>query len=122
MNTKINDRLNSLAAQLVHLRKAESDAREARIRCEELIIETQDLGESERRTIKTSNGLKLTLQSGLSYSIDPDFPGPIKRKVTQELDVKAYERIRETNPELFADLQKFVTVRPRKTSVTVATV
>lgn len=115
--------IDDLAARLAEARKNEQDARAARIEAEEAILAQFELGDSERKTVKTGNGLKLTLQTGLTYKLAkgelPDWL-PIKETVKRELDVKAYENIRETNPETAKQIAEFVTTTPKKPSVTLA--
>lgn len=113
--------IDNLAVRLSKARMAEANARDERIAVEELLIAAIGAGESERKTIKTDVGLKLVVQSGLSYKLDKDADPslvPIKQIVKNELDTKAYEHMRETDPQAFAKASQFVTVTPKKTSVT----
>lgn len=115
--------IDRLATNLANARQAEAEARAKRIEAEEAIIAQVELGESERKTLSTDNGLKITMQSGLNYKLAkgelPDWM-PIKRIEKVELDKKAYEQIRESDPATFAKLSEYVTTSPKKTSVTLA--
>jgi hypothetical protein len=115
--------INELAADLVAARSVEATAREKRIQIEEAILAQCNLGEAERRTVSTDNGLKLTLQTGLSYKLTskvlPEGVVPVKVTEKVELDVKAYEELRHTNPSGFAKASEWVVVTPKKASVTV---
>lgn len=115
--------IDELAAKLVQARHAEAEARSARVEAEEALIAQIELGEQERKTLKTDNGLKLTFQSGLSYKMAKEFDVqivPAKRTEKVELDVKAYEALRESDPAAFKTASQHVTVTPKKTSVSVA--
>ena len=117
--------IDDLAVTLANARKTEQDAREARIAAEEAIIAQVQLGESERKTLKTDNGLKLTVQTGLNYKLDSGYLEmmdcvPVKRTEKVEIDVKAYEGLRESDPRAFAAASQYVTTKPKKTSVTLA--
>ena len=111
--------IDDLAVTLANARKAEQDAREARIAAEEAIIAQVQLGESERKTLKTDNGLKLTVQTGLNYKLDSGYLEmmdcvPVKRTEKVEIDVKAYEGLRESDPRAFAAASQYVTTKPKK--------
>ena len=63
--------LEQLAAELAQARSEEALAKAKRIECEEAILaQFSDLPESGSKTVKTSNGLKLTLKTALGYKID----------------------------------------------------
>ena len=115
--------IENLASNLVHARAAESKAKADRIECEEAILAQYELAESGSQTVKTDNGLKLTLKTSLGYKIDKGAELPdsvIKETVKRELNTKAYESLRESDPMEFSRLSKMVTTTPRKPSVTVA--
>ena len=115
--------ISSLAAQLAAARSDEASARKRRIEIEEQILAQFDLGESQRMTVTTENGLKITMQTGLSYRLTKAYPEgvvPVKKTEKVELDVKAYEELRSSNPTGFEEASKFVTVTPRKPSVSLA--
>lgn len=115
--------IENLASNLVHARQAEAEAKAARIECEEAILAQYELPEAGSQTVKTGNGLKLTLKTSLGYKVDAGAvfpPALIKKTVKQELNAKAYEALRESDPMEFSRLSKMVTTTPRKPSVTVA--
>jgi len=115
--------IDDLAARLSQARIAEANAKDERIAAEEAIIAQLDLGDSERKTITTGNGLKLTIQSGMTYSVEKGADEsllPLTEKVTKALDVKEYERWRDSEPDKFAKACQFVSVKPKKTSVSVS--
>jgi hypothetical protein len=115
--------IENLASNLVHARQAEAEAKAARIECEEAILAQYELAEAGSQTVKTDNGLKLTLKTSLGYKVDAGAVFPptlIKKTVKQELNTKAYEALRESDPMEFSRVSKMVTTTPRKPSVTVA--
>tara|TARA_R110002012_G_scaffold155160_6_gene316036 strand:- start:2601 stop:2960 length:360 start_codon:yes stop_codon:yes gene_type:complete len=115
--------IEKLASNLVHARAAESQAKAARIEAEEAILAQYKLAEAGSQTVKTENGLKLTLKTSLGYKIDKgsDLPKLLVKKTEKiELNTKAYESLRESDPMEFSRVSKFVTTQPRKPSVTVA--
>lgn len=129
-------KVSELAAELVKARNEEHLARERRVKIEEQILAQFSLSESQRMTVSTENGLKLTMQTGLSYKVfdksfwkefdfapdDPRSMVPIKKTEKIELDVKAYEELRTANPAGFEVASQFVTVTPKKPSVSVAVI
>lgn len=115
--------IENLASNLVHARAAEAEAKAVRIECEEAILAQYKLAEYGSQTVKTDNGLKLTLKTSLGYKVDnkDSMPGHLLKMTTKtELNVKAYEALRESDPMEFSRLSKMVTTTPRKPSVTVA--
>ena len=115
--------IENLASNLVHARQAEAEAKAARIECEEAILAQYELTEAGSQTVKTDNGLKLTLKTSLGYKVDKgaDLPAHVIKTTTKhELNVKAYEALREADPMEFSRVSKMVTTTPRKPSVTVA--
>jgi len=117
--------VNQLALNLVNARFAEAEAKAQRIECEDAILAQFDLAESGSKTVKTDNGIKLTLKTGLSYKLDKgaDIPAHCLKVTTKtDLDVKAYEALRESDPMEFGRVSKMVTTTPRKAAVTVAVI
>ena len=115
--------IENLASNLVHARQAEAESKSARIECEEAILAQYELAEAGSQTVKTDNGLKLTLKTSLGYKIDKgaELPESVTKVTTKtELNTKAYEALRESDPMEFSRLSKMVTTTPRKPSVTVA--
>lgn len=117
--------IEQLAASLASARNDEALAKAKRIECEEAILAQYELAESGSQTVKTDNGLKLTLKTALGYKIDKgaELPESMLKVTTKtELDVKAYEALRESDPMEFSRLSKLVTTTPRKPSVTLAVI
>ena len=115
--------IENLASNLVHARAAEAEAKAVRIECEEAILAQYELAEAGSQTVKTDNGLKLTLKTSLGYKVDKkdEMPGHLLKMTTKiELNTKAYEALRESDPMEFSRISKMVTTTPRKPSVTVA--
>lgn len=113
--------IEQLATDLALARSEEALAKAKRIQCEEAILAQFELGESGSYTVKTENGLKVSMKTALSYKIDSgaDLPDSLlKRTEKVELNVKAYESLRAENPIAFADVCQHVTTTPRKPSVT----
>jgi len=117
--------IEQLAADLASARSEEALAKAKRIECEEAILAQYELAEAGSTTVKTENGLKITLKTALGYKIDKGAELPeslIKETVKRDLDVKAYEALRESDPMEFSRVSKFVTTTPRKPSVTLAVI
>ena len=117
--------IENLASDLVRARAAEAEAKAVRIECEEAILAQYELAEAGSQTVKTDNGLKLTLKTSLGYKVNVDanrheLAHVMKTTEKVELNVKAYEALRESDPMEFSRLSKMVTTTPRKPSVTVA--
>lgn len=119
--------LNELAKELYLAKRAEDKAKAKRIEIEEQIaaqVETSDRGQ---KTVDAGEGFKITVKRGLSYEADctllatllgPDAP---VKEVPAKLafDATAYEKLRETAPDLFAAAAEHVTTKPSKPSVTI---
>lgn len=87
-----------------------------------------------QKTVSLDDGAKLTVKRGLIYKADLDriedalieecrvsghhWGTPIKYKTTRELDVTGYEWYRENQPTIFSRIVDFVTVKPRKVTIT----
>lgn len=115
--------IENLASNLVHARQAEAEAKAARIEAEEAILAQYELAESGSQTVKTDNGLKLTLKTSLGYKVDKgaELPASVMKTVTKhELNAPAYEALRDSDPMEFSRVSKMVTTTPRKPSITVA--
>jgi len=122
----MSNALQKLAEELFDAKRKEEGAKKARIAVEEKIIALVP-SESAKgsKTVDTENGVKIVVTRGLSYKADID----AIRKLTAEalplkfipeayeLDEPAYEKLRESNPNLFALVAKHVTTKPKKTSV-----
>jgi len=115
--------IESLASNLVHARAAEAEAKAVRIECEEAILGQYELSEAGTQTVKTDNGLKLTLKTSIGYKVDKGatLPDCVSKTTTKvELDAKAYEALRVSDPMEFSRVAAMVTTTPRKPSVTIA--
>ena len=115
--------INQLATNLAHARSEEAKAKAARIAAENAILNQYDLADQGSQTVKTDNGLKLTLKTALNYKVDAGvrLPDCVTKTTTKtELDVKAYEGLSQSDPALFAEVARHVTTTPRKPSVTLA--
>lgn len=118
MGVEVNSDIDSLLADLALAKTNEENAKRHRIAAEEKILEQFDLSDKERKTVKGTNGLTVTMQTGLTYKLDKDFPENMPIKITKKLDEKEYEFIRAENPKVFAELSQYVTVSQKKPSVT----
>ena len=117
--------IDELAAALAAARSVEAEAKAARIAAEEAILAQYELAETGSKTVKTGNGLKLTLKTALAYKIDKGEELPeslLKRTEKVELNVKAYEALRDADPMEFGRVSKQVTTTPRKPSVSLAVI
>lgn len=115
--------IDNLASKLVLARATEAKAKENRIKCEEAILAQYKLAETGSKTVKTGNGLKLTLKTALGYKIEKGatLPDCVTKTTTKvELDANAYEALRESDPMEFSRIAKMVTTTQKKPSVTVA--
>lgn len=115
--------IEQLATDLAIARNEEALAKSKRIQCEEAILAQFELGESGSHTVKTNNGLKLTIKTSLGYKIERGAVLPdslLKRTEKIELNAKAYESLRAEDPMGFALIAENVTTTPRKPSVTLA--
>jgi hypothetical protein len=113
--------IETLAVALYDAKKAEDAAKEARVALEEEIAALVETPENGSKTV-TAGALKVTVKRGFSYKADVQAilglglaDPPLKTKI--ELNEKAYEEIRESDPGLYARISKFVTVTPRKVAV-----
>jgi len=115
--------IDTLALHLVNARTDEANAKAVRIAAEEAIIAQYETAESGSQTIKTGNGLKLTLKTGLTYKVGgiENLPDELRKETVKvTLDEKAYEALRESDPMEFDRVAQYVTTTPRKAAVTVA--
>lgn len=116
-----------LAKQLQIVRAAEENQKAKRIVIEEKIAARIPGPDRGQKTVALPDGKKITVERGFNYKVDAtgirdsfkeEFQ-PLKVKTTYELDVTAYEKYREDEPQFFDALSKFVTVTPKKISVQV---
>jgi hypothetical protein len=126
--------LSKLATELFEAKRAEDKAKAVRIECEEAIakqVKTKDNGSS---TIECGDGFKLTVKRGIIYTANVDairtelsaleIPLPLTfvpaTAPGYAFDEKAYEALRDSNPDLFSKVAKYVETKPRKVAVTLA--
>ena len=123
------EKLADLALELFNAKKAEDKAKESRINIEQEIINTVVVDENQSKTFKAGE-LKLTVKKELSYAVDQDnlfgaglisaWLESIFERVPETFKFKPsdYEKMHETNPEAFKAISPYVSVKPKKTSVT----
>jgi hypothetical protein len=125
--------LEELATKLYDAKKAEEAAKKSRIEAEDAIAAIVEGPENGSKTVKAGDSLKVTVKRGKSYKADldairnldiPDILMPVD--LTDPVPAgfafneKKYELLAEQHPETFAAIAQFVTVTPKKTSVTLA--
>lgn len=116
------ENIETLAQELYDAKRAEDAASAARIAIEERIAALVETGDNGSKTVE-AGALKVTVKRALSYKCDLEnlrliAGAPVKFVPAKPaLDEKAYEKLRETNHSLFAQVAQFVTVTPRKVSV-----
>lgn len=112
-------------AALVRAKKAEADAKAARIAAEEYVITFLSV-RPERGTAKIDGThVKGVVKFGLNYKADVygilaiEAEGLPLKKIDPyyELDEKAYEALRSSNPGLFQQVAAFVETKPAKPSI-----
>lgn len=119
--------IDELAIELFNARAAEANAKERRIQIEEAILAQTQTAEKGTTTLVTGSVLKISIKTDLSYKanvaaielIDSDL---VKVTEKKELDSKAYEALRDDNPDLFNRISEHVTTEPRKPSVTLKSI
>ncbi len=137
-DTQTQETLCNLTSQLADARTEEAAAKAKRIQAEEAIVALLDPGEKSTITVDPGNGLKVTIKTELGYKADVDAIRVIdsdllKETIKWELDVKAYEALRDRKgpyvsmPEmearaLFDRVSEHVTVTPKKPAVTLKVV
>jgi hypothetical protein len=133
------EEIDYLVRRLLSAKQTEEEAKTKRIACEEKLIALIPCPDRGQKTLTLSSGVKVTVEKGFNYKADIGkiqstiaslsessdlsegtcYPAPVKTKTTSELDVIGYEWYRENHPEIFSQIAPFVTVTPKKTSVTV---
>lgn len=118
------DKLEELAKELLAAKKTEDNAKSKRIEIEEKIAALVKTGDNESKTVSAGD-LRLTVKRALNYKADVEAlaKGGFKDILvvvprTYELDEDGYENLRSSDPSRFAQASAFVTVKPRKVSVT----
>lgn len=112
--------IEEIAADLANAKAAENKAKEERIAFEEELVAQVQTREKGSVTVPAGI-LKVTVTTGYNYKADiaavkEQFPELIKVKA--ELDDKAYEAMREHDPDRFQKAARLVTVTPKKPTVT----
>ena len=122
--------LAELAPKLHEAKRREDAAKKERIALEEQIAALIETGDKGSKTVEAGDGLKVVVKRDLTYKADIDNLCAVAKslnadeapiKVVPEslaFDHKVYESMRESNPVLFAEFAKHVTVTPKKVSVT----
>jgi hypothetical protein len=135
MNDEQIAELTNLAEQLWDAKRAEDEAKTKRIEAEEKIAALIQTEESASKTIPIGGGLKITVKRGLNYKADmdalrnmalmaEDAEAELPVKLTDPIpagyifDEDAYEALKESHPDFFAEIAQHVTVTPKKVSVT----
>lgn len=129
------DALKLFANCFLKAKETEEAAKKLRISYEEEIVALIETKEQGSKTVTLGDsGIKITVKRGLIYKANlKDIRGvftdemisikelsvPIVTKIEEKLDEKGYEWYRANHPEIFRELSEFVTVTPKKTSVTV---
>lgn len=122
--------LTDLFAELQEAKAIEASAKEARLAVEnQIVAHVKDAPEKGSRTLK-AGAMRCSVKFDLSYKADmpalcslsdsvPQELLPVK--LTQpkyELDVKKYEALRTSHPEVFSRVAACVEVKPSKPSLT----
>ena len=122
--------LAELAPKLYDAKRREYAAKKERIALEEQIAMLVETGDKGSKTVDAGEGLKVFVKRDLSYKADIDNLCAVAKSLnaqeapikvvpeTLAFDDKVYEAMRESNPVLFAEFAKHVTVTPKKVSVT----
>lgn len=119
--------LQELISDLVIAKLNEEEAKENRIAIEEEIAKLVPGPEIGQKTVNIE-GFKVTVKRGFNYkanleeidklNIWNDNPIPVSSKTTRLLDEKGYEWYRNNNKNIFDKISKFVSVTPKKVSIT----
>ena len=121
--------LLELAKDMFEAKRAEDEAKTKRIAAEEAIAALVETDDNGSKTVACGEGLKVTVKRALSYDADVEAIRALeieKHPVTYvapvgarfEFDFRAYEEMREKDPEAFKLVAQHVTTKPRKASVT----
>lgn len=112
--------LEALAIELANAKKLEDEAKKASIAAEEKLAAAIG-GKDSGSTSVNCGGIKVTVKRGWNYKVEDiasfaeQFPGLVKTK--QELHASAYERLRDSDEQAFADAAFYVTATPKKVSI-----
>lgn len=126
--------LSTLAKELLAAKRAEDSAKADRIECEEAIAALVETADNGSKTVDCGDGLKVTIKRGIIYKANVEairtelsaleIPLPLvfvpPAPASYAFDEKAYEALRDSNPDLFGKVAAFVVATPRKIAVTLA--
>ena len=113
--------IESLVADLYNAKKAEEQAKTARIAAEEAVAAALGGPDNGSHTFTTGT-LKVTVKRGYNYKVsdmdefETKFPSLVKTTVKKELDAKEYEAMR-VNCDDVSDIAAYITATPKKVSV-----
>lgn len=116
-------KLEQLCVTLASLRNEREAINAKIVEIEEQITPLVETPEEGSKTLKLTNGLKVTVERGYNYrvkakemleALGDDAP----LRVKMELDKTAYRKLKDTDPVGFMQAAEFVTATPKKTSVT----
>lgn len=113
--------IESLVADLYNAKKAEEQAKAARIAAEEAVAAALGGPDNGSHTFTTGT-LKVTVKRGYNYKVsdmdefETKFPSLVKTTVKKELDAKEYEAMR-VNCDDISDIAAYITATPKKVSV-----
>jgi hypothetical protein len=113
--------IESLVADLYNAKKAEEQAKAARIAAEEAVATALGGPENGSRTFTTGT-LKVTIKRGYNYKVsDMDafeqaYPHLVKTTVKKELNAKEYETMRVSCDDI-SDISAYITATPKKVAV-----
>jgi hypothetical protein len=122
--------IESLFSGLVTAKETEALAKTKRIRWEERIAKKLGGPEDGQETTTLEDGSKVTISRGFNFSADCekirmlfvreqyDSSPPIATKTTVKLDEPAYKEFARRLPNVYKRMTEFVTVKPKKISVT----
>lgn len=113
--------IESLVADLYNAKKAEEQAKAARIAAEEAVAAALGGPDNGSHTFTTGT-LKVTVKRGYNYKVsdmdefETKFPSLVKTTVKKELNAKEYEAMR-VNCDDVSDIAAYITATPKKVSV-----
>ena len=125
------EKLEELARTLFTAKKAEESAKNARIAVEEQILALIECDENKSKTVKAGD-IKITVKKELGYTVDHDglFGAGLSSAWLEacftevpasfKFVPKSYEALAETNPEAFKEIKKYVCIKAKKPSVSLA--
>ncbi len=123
--------INDLVHGLAIAKATEEVARTHRIKWEERITEKLGGPEDGQETTTLEDGTKVTISRGYLFAADCegiqtmylregfDSRPPIRLKRELKLDAPAYKALAKTHPNTYRKVAKFVTVKPKKTSIAI---